>query len=150
MRHQQSEQSEWPGEYAKHQRNADQDLGQVNQWAEYGDIGDHDPVDQRGLQRDRGVLDGLLHPVEQAVVVWWYLPQRLLPPHGSHDQSQQPDANVPKRALLRPAPPDRSGNHDTEDQQDPVYRRGPDRIGQERQQVRGWVGFRFDILPSRR
>ena len=99
------------------------------------------------LQGDRGVRNHLLHPEQQAVVIRRDLPERLLPPHRAHRDSQQP---IPMLRTVRcdwAAPPGPNGDEDAEDQQQPQYR-AAGQIGLVSNVIRSVTAFGSALWPA--
>jgi hypothetical protein len=69
--------------------------------------------------------------------MWWYLPQRLLPPHAPDDETKETDADVSCTALCRIGSPNLQCGRDAAQEQEPEDHREPKLLSvhQERQGV---------------
>ena len=139
-------------EHTEHQRYVGQPLGRIGDWREHIKVRQDDIVDQVGLQRNRGVLDHLVHPVGQPRRQWCLgtvgvqrrqLSQALCchqkPPIT---ETEAPLHQIREILLVRSAVPNKDGDADAGDHQQPEDRRRPTRVGQELDHIgNGFLGI---------
>src|SRR5215471_15655929 len=67
------------------------------------------------------------------------LPQALLPPEAAHHETEAPLRQIREIPLVRSAVPNKDGDADAGDHQQPEDRRQPTRVGQELDHIGNWV-----------